>query len=1728
MLSNGENPRGQEGSSGSSSMQEAPTVQSVLIVARALLSNAKKHGTKLNVRLVWCDFIRVELNKVETFWENLGPGLNDVNAGLCQEVADLYTEHGDVLREIGLYGRAQESVAHAQQWRDIVQGARSVPVEEALRNLKISRLKEQDDSVYIPLWAKTSLTAPDKFLFPLMERVKNFVTSDRQVMLLLGDSGSGKSTFSQRLEQDLWEQYGGNSNNNTDSTIPLLINLSTIDRPEHDLISKHLHNAGFSEDQIKNLKQRQRQLILICTGYDEARLTTNLYAANHLNQQGQWRAKVIISCRSASLGQDYRGRFQSLSANRYNRSASNLLEEAVIAPFSKEQVKTYIGEYFRRMEASEKNKLHQDGDEPQTDSKLTENYVEQLESIPYMLDLIKNPFLLKMSLEVLPKVEDAAQDVSSSQITRALLYDKFMEHWIDAQQRRLITTLRPEQLNVFNQLHKDGLTWRVLKHLKELAVHIFKEQGGNPTIQYSNMKDQHTWKGAFFGADIKATLLRDCSPLTRSGSQYRFLHRSLLEYLASCVIYEADRPTKVPVCQQDPGHAGASVEDHPLAQRSYVDEPSVLLFLVERIQSELQSSHESPFQDYLNFLLEYSKTNTSTSGGQAASNAITVLIRAGQFFNGMDLQGIRIPGAKLIGGEFDSTDFRGAVLDGADFSRTWIRNAKFGGASMEGVLFGEWPYLQEDAGLNSCAYSLDGEHCAVGASDGSIVLYDAKTWMKIHTFGQDGRRVLSVAFSPNSKQIAAASTDGTVKLWSLNGNIVRNLKRHSDYVNCVTYSPNDKVPCLASVSDDGTILLWDVESGEPFFTLKGHGGRVLSAAFSPNGKVLATGGSDNTVRLWWVETGGAGHVLEGHTMEVTSIAFSPNGFQFASGSSDGTIQVWETSEAEDGSNLDQPTIIDNFKAGITLRGPSGQIRTIAFSPTGLQIASAFDDKILRIWDVQARVFTTVLRGHDDEVMGVAYSPDGGRIVSCSRDRTLRSWDARTSEPGSALFGKTAELLRRTKLLPDLGGSLMGRGGQARLWNALPVSLSLELGGHPRKIKCVSVTPDGASAITGGNLLRVWDLRTGEAVHTSEERGGLLHCVACSPTAMRCASGSADGTVRIWDLSTAKSISVLKGHVGTVFSIAFSPSGHQIASGGRDGTIRLWGAESGAFVLVMPNQDESAKKLSRNRPIKSLAYSLDGIWIGSGGVDGFVRLWNATTGCLQHSFKVNNTEIESIAFSPQGDQVVVGCNDATVRLFNIHTGEAGRIMEGHQDEVTSVVYLSGGTQIASGCLDGSIRLWNVDSGGMVAQFGISRSSVKCLAFCPRTQRLAVSCEDDTVRFWSVTTNTSSNSIISTAAFSPNGLQVASSTNGNAIQLWNADDGTRTHIMSGHTDFIDSFAQSPDGQQVASASRDGSARLWSTSTSETEHMLEHENGFVTSVVYSPSGEQIITGGSDGTLQIWDSRSGKRGVVFKDEAGFSTNPIFSPTGRQIAVANNDFEIRLWSTSGDPGVVLRGHTDVVTSIAYSLAGLKLVSSSADMMIRLWTVTVPNGATEPDVLELGDHVDEVICVVYSPNGRLIASGSKDATVRFWNGVDGTPSHIILAGHSGAITSIAFSPDSKLIVTGSEDKTMRLWDVEFGQPLTTVGDFVVGIKSICWRATLDAFYLVTGCNENPVRVWQMVQDGAQYDIRRHWNSESDRLAVSGADVQNVHGLSSNNLNLLIQLGAIFLSVEAPN
>ncbi|KAG0043277.1 hypothetical protein BGZ89_006511, partial [Linnemannia elongata] len=127
----------------------------------------------------------------------------------------------------------------------------TMQIEDSLHELRLRRLQELRQLIYILPMAKANLQAQDDDVFSLREKVQEFLASQRQVMLVLGDSGAGKSTFNRHLEHQLWTDY------NQGGTIPLYINLPIIDDPAHNLIEKQLKYHDFSNDQIQEMKQHR-------------------------------------------------------------------------------------------------------------------------------------------------------------------------------------------------------------------------------------------------------------------------------------------------------------------------------------------------------------------------------------------------------------------------------------------------------------------------------------------------------------------------------------------------------------------------------------------------------------------------------------------------------------------------------------------------------------------------------------------------------------------------------------------------------------------------------------------------------------------------------------------------------------------------------------------------------------------------------------------------------------------------------------------------------------------------------------------------------------------------------------------------------------------------------------------------------------------------------------------------------------------------------------------------------------------------------------------------------------------------------------------------------------------------------------------------------------------------------------------------------------------------------
>lgn len=341
-------------------------------------------------------------------------------------------------------------------------------------------------------------------------------------------------------------------------------------------------------------------------------------------------------------------------------SVTHDLQYSADVSLSAEQIKEHVDEFLH-----DPNIHLLFGDQPVWS---LQEYMDKLETIPSLMDMVKKPYLLAITLRALPKAVGPRQDLVDTRIVRASLYDKIVEQWFTLSLERLESSiLSSGEREALTELVKDGFVAQGIDYLKRLADAIFTRQNGNPVIQCTHIYDKDTWKAEFFDSDPKIRLLREASPLTSTVDTIRFSHRSILEYFFSCIIFS---PSK-----HDPQDEGGFTDvqpldpESPLFTRSFICEPSVIQFLSERVQ-------ENPsFKDQLLEVMERSKSDPSFS--TAAANAIAILVKAGVRFGGADLRGIRVPRADVS--DFDSAQFQEADLAGINLSRRWLLEADSAG-----------------------------------------------------------------------------------------------------------------------------------------------------------------------------------------------------------------------------------------------------------------------------------------------------------------------------------------------------------------------------------------------------------------------------------------------------------------------------------------------------------------------------------------------------------------------------------------------------------------------------------------------------------------------------------------------------------------------------------------------------------------------------------------------------------------------------------------------------------------------------------------------------------------------------------------------------------------------------------------------------------------------------------------------------------------------------------------
>jgi WD40 repeat protein/DNA-binding SARP family transcriptional activator len=464
--------------------------------------------------------------------------------------------------------------------------------------------------------------------------------------------------------------------------------------------------------------------------------------------------------------------------------------------------------------------------------------------------------------------------------------------------------------------------------------------------------------------------------------------------------------------------------------------------------------------------------------------------------------------------------------------------------------------------------SADGSLAASASVDGTVKLWETSSGSLLTTLEDHGGSVFDVTFTPDGRAVASAGLDGIIRVWEVpTGKLMATLQGHAQWVWRLAVSLDGRL--LLSGSQDGTVRLWDLTQTPPYgpkvgvpssaclTALEAHASGVYDVAMSPDGRRFASVSQDGTVKLWEVPSGRLVTVLQGYARGVWSLAWDGSGRLLASGIQDGTVNLWDVTQE----------VSDSALCG-ALRGHAAIVFGTSLSEDGRLLATGSQDDTIRLWNVPDGVCLKTLQAHGGTVCDVVLSPDARLVMSSSLDGLIKLWDVTQGVPGGELI---TTLQAHTDFIFSIAlsgdGRLLASGSQDRtvkLWEIPSGRLLSTIQDDDDLFWGVAVSRDGTLVASGGQSGRVnlWEASSGKLLATLGTHEGPVWGMDFSRDSCLLVSGGADGIAMLWDTATHHLIARLTGHLGSINRVAVSPDGRLVASGGQDSTVKLWDTASG--------------------------------------------------------------------------------------------------------------------------------------------------------------------------------------------------------------------------------------------------------------------------------------------------------------------------------------------------------------------------------------------------------------------------------------------------------------------------------------------------------------------------------------------------------------------------------------
>jgi WD40 repeat protein/serine/threonine protein kinase/tetratricopeptide (TPR) repeat protein len=677
----------------------------------------------------------------------------------------------------------------------------------------------------------------------------------------------------------------------------------------------------------------------------------------------------------------------------------------------------------------------------------------------------------------------------------------------------------------------------------------------------------------------------------------------------------------------------------------------------------------------------------------------------------------------------------------------------------------------------------------------SFRLVDAATGKSIGTQAKVAGTLRSAAFFPDGQRFVTLFTvpEGMKSrtdlcIWdAVTGKPLMAPRAFPDFVASLHMS--SRTNRFLTGHSGGIVRLWDADAGELRETILDHGALVPMRTQAAVTELFFSRDDDRILtvfhseaRLWDTATGktvGEPFRHEGGVYSFLTVAFSPNGKLIATGGDDRMARLWDVST---GKPVGKPM------------PHSHRVFRVIFSPDSQVLAtSAVTDSIGRELKDEARLWRT----RDGEPLGPVFQPDGSPVPTFSPDGLLllitgqnyaQLWEVETSKPVGPPRPTTAEPFHydARKSSASFSADGLTLETQAGTWSLdagrpLPIVLP-----HRDPVSAVAFSPDGTRLITGTQRLGtggpryayLWDRASGQPIGQPMEHADAITTVAFSPDGnlVLTGSGAWDGTAKLWDGHTGKQHGpVLEyGFGSSIYVGTFSKDGRSVLLGGyakeHFETARMWDVQTGKRV---------GAPLAHKSEVKALAYSPDGLRVVTGSGDKTAQLWDAHTGKPIGEPLLHNDGVTSVAFSPDGALVLTASKDRTARLWNGLTGEALRTLK-HENAVSQALFSPNGKTVFTASVDKTGRLWEVESGQPIGLPWQHPAPVLCAAFSPDGKTVVTGCDDTHARLWAAESGMVMGpplphpKPVTAVAFSPDGRSVATVCGDGAARIWDTPD------------------------------------------------------------------------------------------------------------------------------------------------------------------------------------------------------------------------------------------------------------------------------------------------------------------------------------------------------------------